>query len=321
MIVNLITSDNKWFEQDQAIIQIIKSLSTEGAVTIETRGEGPDLAANNFFNVLDDICETFNFDKGQVLIVTSNHVQTHDKYKIEYMPFQWVHKLAATYPLKFSKELFLGKKTLNNLFGSFNNRPTWYRTCLVEHIRSLDILSLVSLNLSTESDNANTVDYNTLLSEVGLTEFAKVNEFLKNGAITLPVRALTYEEGFQATLTDLTSFYNDFFIDVIGNTFTTGITFYMDEKEARPIYCCTPFITYGAQGHLGNLHSIGFKTFNRWWDESYDNYSGNARLQKIKELLTSLSKLSALELQSMYAEMLPILEYNHNHLMENYGKE
>ena len=38
----------------------------------------------------------------------------------------------------------------------------------------------------------------------------------------------------------------------------------------KAIDYCKPFVINGDKGTLKYLHSIGFKTFDKWWDESYD---------------------------------------------------
>ena len=73
----------------------------------------------------------------------------------------------------------------------------------------------------------------------------------------------------------------------------------------------TPFIVHGPVGYLENLKKLGFKTFDRWWDEEYDNYSHDMRLRKILSLCDTLQTLSLSDMTAMYKEMIPVLEHNH----------
>ncbi len=85
----------------------------------------------------------------------------------------------------------------------------------------------------------------------------------------------------------------------------------ISEKTANAILMLKPFIIAGAPGTLSMLHDMGFKTFNDYWDESYDTIMLNdERLVAICNVIESISKLSMSELKDMYQDMLPILRHN-----------
>ena len=108
--------------------------------------------------------------------------------------------------------------------------------------------------------------------------------------------------------------YSSIFAELICETYFSGLTFFPTEKTFRPMQQLTPFIVQGPQGFLTNLHRSGFKTFSKYWDESYDELTGVARILKIREIATQLFDLSQLELQKMYNDMKPILEHNKKRL-------
>jgi hypothetical protein len=82
----------------------------------------------------------------------------------------------------------------------------------------------------------------------------------------------------------------------------------------------TPFVVHGSVDYLRNLRKLGFKTFNNWWSEEYDDYGHDNRVRKILNLIDNLQKLSLNDLESMYHDMLPTLEHNH-HLFMNLKAE
>jgi hypothetical protein len=89
---------------------------------------------------------------------------------------------------------------------------------------------------------------------------------------------------------------------------------HLTEKIFKPIASKRPFILVAAPGNLQYLKSYGFKTFNKWIDESYDcEKDNNLRLEKIVTELVKISKLSKTELQIMHREMQEILDFNFNH--------
>ena len=79
----------------------------------------------------------------------------------------------------------------------------------------------------------------------------------------------------------------------------------------KAIDYCKPFVINGDKGTLKYLHSIGFKTFDKWWDESYDDSDTDwQRIQKITKIVKHICSLSEKQIMTMYKEMLPIIEHN-----------
>ena len=322
------TSDDKWYDKEKFVIEFIKQMQNFNHVTVSVNSEGPSLVSNGIFELIDTICNKFGFNKKNVTIETSNQFETHLEYNIVINQMHWVEATVSEY-LKsgFSISNFYNKKDIKkNVFGSFNNRPTWYRLSLLNCLNKSSVNSLVSCNSSWEEKSPNSILFDDI-AFYNPSEFYEIVEYTKTCPKSLPIGPVTAEDknmGFRHTLTSLNNYYNDFFIDVIGVTFTCGDTFYMDEKETRPMLCLTPFILYGTTGHLETLRGHGFKTFNQWWDESYDNYSGYERLKKMYQVINEISKTSTENLISMYNDMLPTLEYNYNYIMDfslNYEKK
>jgi hypothetical protein len=106
----------------------------------------------------------------------------------------------------------------------------------------------------------------------------------------------------------------------------TETVFYFDklhltEKIFKPITAKRPFMLMGAVGNLAYLKSYGFKTFDRWIDESYDNETDpDLRVEMIVDELEKLCKLTFEELNSMHAEMQDVLEFNFNHFYGDFKK-
>lgn len=94
---------------------------------------------------------------------------------------------------------------------------------------------------------------------------------------------------------------------------------HLTEKIFKPIISKRPFILIGATGNLAYLKGYGFKTFDRWIDESYDFESDPyKRISMAVAELKKLCSLSMSQLKEMHKEMQDILEFNFNHL---YGGE
>ena len=79
-------------------------------------------------------------------------------------------------------------------------------------------------------------------------------------------------------------------------------------KQKRPF-----ILTMGKTGgDLTSLKNLGFETFDSVWDESYDNYGFEKRLDHISDLCYNLSNENITDL---YNKTVDICEHNYNVLM------
>ena len=108
------------------------------------------------------------------------------------------------------------------------------------------------------------------------------------------------------------NFYKKTFISLITETLTNRETLLITEKSFKPIVLGHPFIILGSPGTLEKLKSFGYKTFDRWLDENYDNdLELNDRIKIIIKNIQLLSKLSIEELKTIRKEMEEICIHNH----------
>jgi hypothetical protein len=113
--------------------------------------------------------------------------------------------------------------------------------------------------------------------------------------------------------------YSQTFLSLIPETGFSNHSVFFSEKIWKSIRIGHPFIVIGNPGMLQELHNLGFKTFNDYWDESYDNVSNlEERVNKITSILVKLSKLSTLELHGLRADMKETIEFNQN-LINSFG--
>ena len=86
---------------------------------------------------------------------------------------------------------------------------------------------------------------------------------------------------------------------------------HLHTSTINPIYCGHPFVQFGPYKALEVMKERGFKTFDKWWDESYDNEpDGWKRFQKVMDITLELSKLSQKELLDIYIDMKEVLQHN-----------
>ena len=83
------------------------------------------------------------------------------------------------------------------------------------------------------------------------------------------------------------------------------------EKEAKPIIAKRPFVIFGSMKHLEAFRSLGFKTFDKVIDESYDMIEDKE--QRWVATLDSMQKLSLLDPVDVYRQLADVLEHNRQH--------
>lgn len=109
----------------------------------------------------------------------------------------------------------------------------------------------------------------------------------------------------------LESYYKDIFCDIVTESRFAQPTANYSEKVLQAMFYKKPFILAAPPKTLHYLKEAGFKTFDKYWDESYDDcYDHEKRLFKIIDLINDINNKPLEELQEMYKEMLPILESN-----------
>ena len=112
-----------------------------------------------------------------------------------------------------------------------------------------------------------------------------------------------------------TDFLKNSFVYLITETVSEYPYPYFTEKTWKAIVTQVPFMIVGSQNSLTQLHKFGFKTFNKWWKEDYDNLPTSA--ERIEAVVIELEKLSKLDVESLThirQDMQETLDYNFNHL-------
>ncbi len=89
----------------------------------------------------------------------------------------------------------------------------------------------------------------------------------------------------------------------------------ISEKTLNAIKNYRPFVLCAAPGTLQMLKDMGFKTFDAYWSEDYDNITSNVdRLARVCEVIDYINSFDLDELQKMYKHMIPILKHNNENL-------
>lgn len=101
------------------------------------------------------------------------------------------------------------------------------------------------------------------------------------------------------------------YLDAVGGTFLT-------EKTFKPIKHGQAFIILGTENSLALLKDQGYKTFDRWIDESYDTIRNvRFRWYAVFEETRNIALKSLEQLHRDYLAQLPIIHHNQEHFKRN----
>lgn len=313
------TSDGVIWDKDQVLVKLIAA-AQQGPVTLDLITEGPCCQHVGIDSMLDTLVSEFGFDPETFEIITSNQL-TSSKYReikrsfveLDYTKEQ--SKNIVTSPV--SKDFWFPWKTSDKFkkkFAIFIGRSNWQRLGLASYIWS------VAPEESTISYHYNpALDYHQ--SNFGLEQFLNQHWYawnqVQNFAKTLPktFESVNYPILWDQGAFELTQHYEDVFCEIVCETFFSGRTFFITEKTFRCILNRRPFIVQGSKYFLKNLKKLGFKTFDTWWTEGYDNDPANCKYENLIKVIDYINSQPMATLKQWYDEMEPVLEHNYQTLL------
>jgi hypothetical protein len=308
--------------------EVLNEYELVDAITDDTPGtleilidEGPDLSViklfgKSFVESLHMLVDNLGIDKKNIKIITYNLVQDRSawpnieiQHKVEYF----------TAADRF--EVPLDKK-IQKHFGVFVGTSRWHRLYMAGMIHGLYKDKTM---LSFWQHHLNNIPANLRMDDVMLKDSNEsVREHIIKFVKQLPLHLdpddikLNLNTGADITRGDwetpyeILPYYNSIFMDIVCETWHEGQCFLPNEKTGRPIIAKTPFIAYAGKGFLGNLKKIGFKTFDKWWSEEYDDYEGVQRIQRMLKVIEQIANAPIDKLNEVQKEMSPVLEHNYN---------
>lgn len=115
--------------------------------------------------------------------------------------------------------------------------------------------------------------------------------------------------------------FDECFCPIINETRFAQPSANFSEKVLYAIARYKPFILVAPPFTLEYMKKLGFLTFNKWWDESYDLEENHShRLRKIFSQINRINSLEISELEEMYKEMMPVLQHN-NRMLKSLRKD
>ena len=104
--------------------------------------------------------------------------------------------------------------------------------------------------------------------------------------------------------------YADSWYSLIAETQYESFSNFFTEKTAKPLLAKRLFIMFGCPGHLANLKSLGFRTFDGIVDESYDTIDNTQ--ERFRQAFEQVKWLSEQDPVNIYQQVQSIIEHNHS---------
>lgn len=324
-------NDNKFWRKDLLIMHLYKCHLNNKSTTLNVTPEGSSLEGCGVYRYLDTFCNATGYPKENITIRTGNMIEQHNKYKIQRDATAW-YEVPVIQRWLADNQVDTGL-TPTKHFGHFIGKSNWNRLWVgaLLHTKHKDKL-FQTYNTGLGTHYISKID---LPDFVGLEDLVKsecdvldqVVDFLKTCPKFIPedlefikTCAVNIEQldhfpiQLPANL-NILKYYQDIFVDVVHETFVRGDVCFATEKTWRPIIARRPFVTMGGLNHLANLRKLGFRTFNNFWDEGYDEYGMQHRVREIDKLLDHISTWPAEKLITALKDMQETLDHNYNVFM------
>lgn len=217
-------------------------------------------------------------------------------------------------------------KIFKKLFLSLNRISRPHRHALIQFIYKCNLqdkflFSYHGLNYFHDGlRKLNKIDFDQINDVVGKSWFNS-NLNLQDIYNRLPIQTNVDDTwNFSIENKNDLDFYTNTFCSVVTESHFFNHTVKFTEKIWKPIAVGHPFLLFNGPNSLKLLKDMGFKTFDKIFDESYDTIEDHQLRQEtiFLEILRICSK-SEYEIQKMYKEIKPVILHNYNHFWQEFS--
>jgi hypothetical protein len=282
--------------------EIIKAIIANDDITLRT-DEGFSFEENGLFNILDNLCTYWNYDKSRITIETNNWQEAHShyniksaEYSIDFLPFSKMHT-PKTWNQEKTYGMFIGRGTAERIYSIIKNKKFKYK----------------DQGLTSFHHNFDTHPINQMLALASMHTNCPVNDILS----IVPYSDIDYirtppiiGSKLNSTHPLWTTAYEKIALEIVCETNLWPTSFQVTEKTLRPIYYQRPFIVLGSKDYLKKLKNLGFRTFNNIIPSYYDGYERFIRVDNIFKILEGLIEQKRINL---------ILDECHSDIVHNYN--
>lgn len=212
-----------------------------------------------------------------------------------------------------------------NKFICLNRRPSIHRYAIVTNLYDIRNQGILTCAKSAGYGS----DYTDWVEDCFYNDYPELKEkFLKQVKPYIPLK---YNDGINPEVDNPASnewgkvkkYYNSYLYIVTETFFENKAqgkdTLFLSEKMFKPIAFMQPFVAIARPGTVKLLKTLGYKTFDKYIDESYDDIQDDkTRLLAATNSIKTFIGKSNQELTELMIEMKPIFEHNYNLLRQRH---
>jgi hypothetical protein len=240
-------------------------------------------------------------------------------FVIEHSSYFYQKSLNQNKDLVMTADKFLSTKNIlrkNHFLMKINNIKKHRIKILIRMIDD-DLINLGDWSFSGKNQFTDTDDFKDAIENEKIENIDKIIQLLKNGPYKLQNEQnysggvnydWYYSNNYEANINSYFDIcFESFFYE---NKDILSLT----EKIFKAMVCFQPFIFVTTKGTLKLLRDLGYKTFEPFINESYDNEDDDdKRLLMIYDEIKKLCSMDKNEIHNWYWGMEEILIHNHNH--------
>ena len=257
---------------------------------------------------LDDLCAQHNLDPELVWLISGN--SSADRYhntvywpELEFMYWRTVNRdYGAIYHLDFRSRAYIALCRIDKLWRKVFMSDLWSHG-----LHKKGYFSYNQYLLGSDDDY-----YGCSLSNDYLAACQpRVDKFISAGPFLVDDLDSNAHNTYDQNMTGL---YAESYFNIVLETMidvdNSGGQF-ITEKTFKPIFNNQFFVVVSSVDHLRHLRELGYQTFGRCIDESYDSVTNNQdRFEAVLDLTKSLIRSDLEDLHQLNIELAPEIQHN-----------
>ena len=257
---------------------------------------------------LNSLCEQHGIDQEMIWLISGNSSADHYENcvywpELEFMYWRTVdHGSNAQYHISPRSRAYTGLCRIDKLWRKVFMSDLWSHG-----LHKRGYFSYTQHLLGSEDDYHGCALDNNYLAECQ----SRVDQFIAAGPFRVDDLDTHAYNTYDQNMTDL---YTDSYFNIVLETMidvdNSGGQF-VTEKTFKPIFNNQFFVAVSSVDHLRHLRNLGYKTFGRCIDESYDSVANNQdRFEQVLDLTKSLIRSGQDNLHCLYQDLAPEIQHN-----------
>ena len=292
----------------------IKSQTANNAeIILDMYPEGYSLHHNGVWNIIEAVCEACEVHTASVTLVIGDLTADYPCNVIIHQP-RWLMEASAEF-VDFEQDF---SKVAERKFLHFIGRATWDRVGINKFLREKYAdQSWVTMGPTRHRQKVIDDTFHGFTHQnFAPAQIVKLLDYTLDPPKNFLVETTRDDyTKFPNNVLPLRHLYTNAFVEIVHETDIHDNNFFITEKTIRPILFKKPFIAMCGKNYMKNLRTLGFKTFDHWFDERYDEATDRRRYDHILHRIITIGKMSYKELSAWNLEMQETVEHNFNHLL------